>query len=147
MSMLAMLILPLGFMVFYYWRREMWIGIVCCISWLAAGLVFQSQSAGMSPVDFADHWMVLFWICMMMMLGFGFVIFRWRPGEIMWKEGEDEDTGEPVMVMYRKGTRTYKTRELTDLEMEEREQRIKETQTRSEPRRSKPSSFGETGKI
>jgi len=131
-------ILPLGFAGFYLWRREMWQGVVSCICWLGVGIYYMTQSAATSPLDFAngDLWLILFWISVMVAIGFGFAVYSWKPSE-WFEETEDDET---YMAEYVKGKRTGKTRSLTDLEERERQEKTKEVSTR--PRASR---FNQTG--
>ena len=131
-------ILPLGFAGFYLWRREMWQGVVSCICWLGVGIYYMTQSAATNPLDFAngDLWLILFWISVMVAIGFGFAVYSWKPSE-WFEETEDDET---YMAEYVKGRRTGKTRSLTDLEERERQEKTKEVSTR--PRASR---FNQTG--
>lgn len=144
MIMFGLLILPLAFTGFYFWKREIWQGLVACLCWLAAAIFFMTQSAGANPFDVADIWMVLFWICMVLAIVFALSPFVFKPAkEESWEEGEDE-VGQPIMVHYVKGNETGRSRGLTDIEVRNREQRIKEQATKP---KIKPSNFAQNGKI
>lgn len=142
----VMALIALAFVCLYLWKREIWLGIVACIVWLLFGVFCASLSTGATPLEIVDIWGGLAWVGISLALVFSLAPFIWRrtPQE-QWEEDED-DSGQPIMVMYKNGTRTYKERGLTDLEAKNREQRIKEQQeTKSRP--NKPSSFSETGRV
>lgn len=137
MIMLGMLLLPLAFTFAYLWKRDIWQGIVACLCWVIGAIFFMQQSAGVSPMDMVDIWMALFWICMLLAIVFAFAPFVWRKSEILWQEEEDDSGwGDPSMVMYKNGVKTNKQRDLTDLEVRDREQRIKAEQSRPVKRKS-----------
>ena len=151
MIMLGLLMLPLVITGFYLRWREKWLSIVAIVAWIAAAIFFMAQSSGANPMQIADYWMILFWICMMMAIVFLLFLFVWKRHEVVWGEIQDEETNEPIMVKFVDGMETSQTRPLTDLEVVERNKRIKaeeeERKGGSTAKSSKASDFATKGKL
>lgn len=144
---------PISFTGLYTWKREIWIGIVAAVGWLCMGLYLMlNVSASPSLVQISDVWMALGWACMTLGIVFALSPFVWKKHEMSWEEDTD-DFGQPVMVQYVKGNKTGMERELTDLEMKSKEQKIKEEQENRVKNKaatrasSKSSGFSQTGKV
>lgn len=149
-----MLLFPFAFTGFYVWKREMWMGIVGSMAWFSVGAYIMSEvSTSTSVTQITDVWMALGWVCMALAMVFAVSTFAWRRHEIKWEPDEDEETGEPIMVMLKDGMRTGRTRDLSDEEVMNREKRIKEEQqeramAKTQRRAaSESSSFSQTGKV
>lgn len=151
--LLILILLPVAFTTWYLWKGDMWLGLVGSLSWFGVAIFYMTQSEATNPLDTGngDIWLVVFWICMMATIALAFATYRWRDKNAEWIEDNDEETGEPIMVMLKKGMRTSRERPLTDAEIVARDQRIKEErEARERPRRDSAggsSSFSQTGKM
>lgn len=138
MLLLIVFLLPMGFTGLYAWKREMWMGLVSSIGWVCLGVYFMLEvSASPGLFEVTDIWMGLVWLCFVLAIVFAITSFAWKKSEIIWQEEEDDTGwGDPSMVMFKNGIRTNKQRDLTDLEVRDREQRIKAERSKPVKRKS-----------
>lgn len=130
-----------GFMGFYLWKREMWLGIAAGTIWTAiaiyAWIGYEAPTAEMTTMWFGLGWLFL-------AIGLALLVapLSWnKTKDEIWEESFDPDTGEPIMEEYKGGNKTGQTRPLTDLEIRDRQQ------PEEKRKRGKPSQFSQNGRL
>lgn len=98
MAFLAFILLPLGLLALFFWRRSAFLAFFSAGGWLLLGF-YSFNVSNSSPMPITDIYMGLFWLCVGATIGCVFLpaVMREKASpDDVYPEEADEVTGDPI---------------------------------------------------